>query len=421
MTTDRTGPSVRRVTQTSPAPGPADPLAPERSAPGARWTAEEVAQQPALWREVARAAATAPRVPADLLAREDLRVVLTGAGTSAFAGGLLAPALARALGRRVEAVATTDVVPSPADAFADDVPTLLVSFARSGDSPESLAATRLADELLTECHHLVVTCNPDGALARAHAHAPRSTVLLMPPAADDRAFAMTSSLTCMTVATRLALDPAVPADAVERVAAAAEQVLATAPARTRALAAQAPPRVVYLGSGALTALARESALKLLELTAGRVVAYADSSLGFRHGPKAVLDPTTLVVVLVSGDPHARRYDLDLVAELRAGLPAGHVVVVTGDAADGDAGGADGDDGATWRVPGLEGLDDAWRALPFVVHAQLLALQTSVHLGLTPDNPFPTGEVNRVVQGVTVHPYDAGPAAARTDPSTSAPS
>ena len=407
------------MTQTSPSSaGPADPLAPERSAPGARWTAEEVAQQPALWREVARAAATAPRVPADLLAREDLRVVLTGAGTSAFAGGLLAPALARALGRRVDAVATTDVVPSPADAFADDVPTRLVSFARSGDSPESLAATRLADQLLTECHHLVVTCNPDGALARAHADVDRSTVLLMPPAADDRAFAMTSSLTCMTVATRLALDPAVPADAVERVAAAAEQVLATAPARTRALAATAPARVVYLGSGALTALARESALKLLELTAGRVVAYADSPLGFRHGPKAVLDPTTLVVVLVSGDPHARRYDIDLVAELRAGLPAGHVVVVTGDAEDGDA---DGADGATWLVPGLEGLDDAWRALPYVVHAQLLALQTSVHLGLTPDNPFPTGEVNRVVRGVTVHPYDAGPAAARTDPPTAAPS
>ena len=38
----------------------------------------------------------------------------------------------------------------------------------------------------------------------------------------------------------------------------------------------------------------------------------------------------------------------------------------------------------------------------MVYAQLIALRASLHQGLRPDNPFPSGEVNRVVQGVTLH-------------------
>jgi tagatose-6-phosphate ketose/aldose isomerase len=142
-------------------------------------TVREIAQQPVLWREVDRIVA-ASREPLDaflspLLARRDLRVVLTGAGTSAFAGQVLQPALARRLGRRVDAVPTTDLVADPRGCLAEDLPTLLVSFARSGDSPESVAATALADQVLTEAHHLVITCNAQGRLAREHADRPSPT------------------------------------------------------------------------------------------------------------------------------------------------------------------------------------------------------------------------------------------------------
>ena len=61
-----------------------------------------------------------------------------------------------------------------------------------------------------------------------------------------------------------------------------------------------------------------------------------------------------------------------------------------------------------RGTGVNDADDALLALPFVLLAQLLALHTSVRLGRTPDNPFPTGEVNRVVQGVTIHPLPGEP-------------
>jgi tagatose-6-phosphate ketose/aldose isomerase len=368
---------------------------------GGGTTAREIAQQPDVWREAERIVASR-RDDIDaflrpLMDRPDLRIILMGAGTSAFAGEILAPALSRRTGHRVDAVATTDVVSNPRNYFDDDGPTLLVSFARSGNSPESVAATELADRLLPECHHLVLTCDRDGRLYERHARAEGSAVLLMPEAANDQGFAMTSSFTSMTLAAWLVLGAVPNSDAlVGRLAAAAEKMLATRQEDIRRLASSGYKRVVFLGSGPLKGLAHESSLKLLELTAGEIVTYFESPLGFRHGPKSILDDRTLAILYVSGDEHTRKYDLDLLAELKRSMPSGSVIAVSGT----DAGT---DDPGFWLVEGVEGVDDAALALPFVVVAQLLGLCFSLELGYTPDNPFPNQEVNRVVQGVSIHP------------------
>ena len=364
-------------------------------------THREILQQPGVWRETARIL-RARRSELDaflapFLAREDLRIVLTGAGTSAFIGQIAAPSLGARLGRRVEAVATTDLVSHPGAYLPQDVPTLLVSFARSGDSPESTAATELADRLLGEVGHLILTCNPDGALNRVHAARPGSFVLLMPERSHDDGFAMTSSFTAMLLSVLLAFrgddEPAV-----EALAAAAEGLFAREE-QIAALAVPVPRRVVYLGGGPLTGLARESALKQLELTAGQVVAYFDSSLGFRHGPKAVLDGHSIAVVYRSADPYSSAYDEDIVAELRSTLGPERVLTVSA----GRPGDRSAASGVDWVLDGLEALDDAYLAVAYVTFAQLLALYCSAALGLTPDNPFPDGDVNRVVKGVTIHP------------------
>ena len=372
---------------------------------GAGHTAREIAQQPAVWRETG-AIVSSHREAVDsflrpLLGRPDLRIVLTGAGTSAFAGEILAPALARRLGRRVDAVATTDIVSSPNEHFAEDRPTLLVSFARSGNSPESVAATELADGCLSECHHLVLTCDAGGRLYRDHSGADRSLALLMPETANDQGFAMTSSFTSMILAAWLLLGDVAPEGIVERLATAAERVLSTRHEDVRELASGGYGRIVYLGSGSLKGLARESALKLLELTAGAVVTYFDSPMGFRHGPKSVLDEHTLVVLYVSGDPHTRQYDLDVLAELRRSMRPGSVIAVTATP------GAEAGERDTWPIDGLEDVEDPALALPFVLVAQLLGLYFSLALGRTPDNPFPDKEVNRVVEGVTIYPLRTG--------------
>jgi tagatose-6-phosphate ketose/aldose isomerase len=366
-------------------------------------TYREVVQQPDVWREAAAALEARSREVSaflePLLAVPELRIVLTGAGTSAFAGEVLAPALARTLGRRVDAVATTDIVSNPREMFAEDVPTLLVSFARSGDSPESLAATKLAATCLRSVHQLVITCNVDGRLAREHARSASSLILLMPPATNDRGFAMTSSFTSMLLTAWLALAPDQGPRLADRLATAAEQVLARSDGLARFDVGRYD-RIVYLGSGSLGGLARESALKLLELTAGKVVSYYDTPLGFRHGPKAVLKDRTLAVIYLSNEAYTRRYDQDIAAELRAAIGPQNVLVVSAQPEDPTVA-AD-----AWQIDGVADMDDAMLTLPFVVIAQLLALRFSVALGRTPDNPFPDGEVNRVVQGVTIHPLQS---------------
>lgn len=360
-------------------------------------TYREIVRQPETWRQSAdllrnrRPEITAFLAP--LLAQRDLRIVLTGAGTSAFVGEIAATTLSKALDRRVEAIATTDIVSNPAAVFAQDLPTLVVSFARSGNSPESVAATNLATRVLTSAHHLVITCDEDGELARAHIGT-QSLVLVLPPTTNDTGFAMTSSFSSML----LTVLGSFIEELLEHVDGLADDVarfISREEERINSLLDFPFRRVVYLGSGPLTGLARESALKMLELTAGQVVAFFDSPLGFRHGPKALVDDETLVVVFQSAEEYTAQYDDDIVAELRAAHPT-HVVRVGVQEAPIDQD----------FMLGAPTAPDALRAVSLIVFAQLLALDTSMNLGCTPDNPFPNGSVNRVVQGVRIHPFTA---------------
>ena len=369
---------------------------------GAAWTAREIAQQPDVWIEVgaliARQRADLDGFLQPLTADSRLRVVLTGAGTSAYIGDCLAPALSARLQRRVEAIATTDLLSGPDLRLPSDGPTLLVSFARSGNSPESVAAVELAERLLAgRVFHLVITCNAEGALAVRARRQPNAQLLLMPEAAHDRGFAMTSSFSAMLVAGALAFG-ILGDDAPRRLALAAADFLRPANELAGRLVARGFERVVYLGSNELRGLASESALKLLELTDGRVVAVSDSTLGFRHGPKTIINGRTLVVVLLSNSSYARAYDADLLRELEREGRAGGLVALAG--REDGVGGVE-----TLIIPGMHDAADLELAPLFVLFAQGFALRQSLALGLTPDRPDPSGTVNRVVQGVTIHPWN----------------
>jgi tagatose-6-phosphate ketose/aldose isomerase len=374
----------------------------EIEAGGAYWTAREIAQQPQLWPEVARLVAADAGLSAflaPLLSDRCLRVVLTGAGTSSFIGECLAPALARNAAPRVAAIPSTDIVSCPESSLLAGSPTLMVHFARSGNSPESVAAMELAEQRIERCAHLVVTCNGQGALYRRagamrHAHA-----VLLPAASNDRSFAMTSSFTGMLLAAATAFEALRLYGArIARLARLATLVMETSLPVLPSLVHMEFERVVYLGSNELKGLAREAALKMLELTDGAVTSIADSPLGFRHGPKTILNGRTLVVTFLSNDAHTRRYDLDLLKELRADAVAGRVIAL--------ASRAPGEERDETLMLGEDavGLSDLELCLPYAVFAQALAMRRSLSLGLSPDNPNAAGTVNRVVQGVTIYPY-----------------
>lgn len=381
-----------------PAAFPGFPEA-ELDARGATWTAREIAQQPAVWPQIAQLV-TAERERIDrflapLLREPGLRVVLSGAGTSAFIGQCLAPALALHLGRRVDAIATTDVVGGPQLWLQDGNPTLLVSFARSGNSPESVAAVDLAEQALTAVHHLFITCNADGALAAKAGELPSALALVMPDATNDRGFAMTSSFSSMMLTAALVFGLVRQKD-VASLARGAEVALQQGWPLVQQLVEKKFERVAYLASNVLRGLASEAALKLLELTDGKIVAVSDSTLGFRHGPKTIINDRTLVVVMLSNDAYTRAYDLDLLHELRRDARAGAVLALSAR--------QEGLEGEHLLFAGMEEARDIELALVSVIFAQSYALLQSLSLGLTPDRPNAAGVVNRVVQGVTIHPW-----------------
>jgi tagatose-6-phosphate ketose/aldose isomerase len=308
----------------------------------------------------------------------------------------------------------------------------MVHFARSGNSPESVAALELGEHRVERCAHLIVTCNAEGNLYRRAGTMRNAYALLLPEASNDQSFAMTSSFTSMLLAAAGALR-LMPTDGTRsaRLSRLAVLVLTSwLPLITSLVRAQFE-RVVYLGSNELKGLAREAALKMLELTDGRVVSLAEAPLGFRHGPKTVVNGSTLVVVFLSNDAHTRRYDLDLLAELRRDCVAGRVIALSSQAGDShpdtvllsdngatDREHTDGNKAAHGTVangfdvsaedPGMHqapaALSDLELCLPYVVFAQSLAMLRSLSLGLSPDRPNSAGTVNRVVQGVSIYPY-----------------
>ena len=368
---------------------------------GALWTAREIAQQPASLlrtQELLRhQAVPIARFLAPLLEQQDLRIILTGAGSSAFIGGALVPLLLQRLGRRVEAIPTTDLLSGPAQYFQQNVPTMLVSFGRSGSSPESVAVVDLADRLLRHCHQLVFTCNEQGTLYQRCREKPNSLAILLPPETHDQSFAMTSSFTAMMLAASLVFNVAEIGIAdVANIARATRELLERHNDTLRALASESYSRVVYLGSNGFKSLAREAALKLLEMTDGRIVGVFDSPLGFRHGPKTIVTRETLIFVFVSNDPYTRRYDLDLLRELRSEGLAGRVIAITAQLQDAVA------EGEYLHVPHAAEAGDADLYYPYIVCGQLYAFHRSLSLGNKPDEPSNSGTVSRVVRGVTIH-------------------
>jgi tagatose-6-phosphate ketose/aldose isomerase len=368
------------------------------SSSGALWTAREIEQQPqSLQRThtmVAGLHAELQKFLAPIAENPLARVILTGAGTSAYIGACIAPALDAQLAARVDAVPTTDLVSSPYLYLHANQPTLLVSFGRSGNSPESLQAVTLAESLVTDVRHLVVTCNAEGALNKAKLR--QAKTLVLPEETHDVSFAMTSSFSCMMYATLTAFaKPGALDGRIGAIAQAMRRVIQES-GTLQELAAHNFERVVYLGSGPFQHLSREATLKLGELTNGTVATCFDSPLGFRHGPKTFVNERTLVFVFVSNDALTRKYDHDLVDELRRDGRAARVIEVTTRpraelARD------------TLQVSGMAEAADVELLWPYIAVAQLYAFHQSRSLGFSPDNPNKEGTVNRVVQGVRLYP------------------
>lgn len=366
------------------------------------YTAYEIAHQPIMWRALAvYMKEVVPKITAFMNSIPDLkniRVILTGAGSSGYVGRAVGGFVSKATGIRCEGIHTTDVVSAPETYLYADVPTLLVSFARSGNSPESVGTVEYARKIVKNLYELAIVCDGNSRLSVATREAKNGLLLVMPEGTNDKSFAMTSSVSTMVLAgvaafmygeiPSLADDYCLLADHVEKI------IPEYAKAATTC-AAWGFERAWYLGSGALTALSHEGSLKMMELTNGAVVSGHSNAPEFRHGPKTVINPKTLTVHMVSDDVFTAKYDMDLVNEMYGQRDGNKMVVLHDEATKVQA---------DLAIPYKSFKYEVGAGLQGLVFAQMLSMYTSLQLGIPTDNPSPSGLVNRVVQGVTVYPY-----------------
>jgi tagatose-6-phosphate ketose/aldose isomerase len=367
-------------------------------------TAKEICSQPDLWEKtylgLVREREQILKFLDNVLENECPNVILTGAGTSAFIGEALVGIFQRKWGVSCRAISTTDIITHPENYFIKSRPTLLISFARSGDSPESVATVELAKEHCEKLFEFNITCNKDGELSKK-AGSENSYVFLLPDEANDRSLAMTSSFSSMLLAGLLILNIREIEEMkpiVERVSELGKYILEECLPGLKRIAEMEYERMVYLGSGPMFGIAHESHLKVQEMTDGKVVCKFDSFLGFRHGPKAVVNDSTVVVYLLSNNAYAKLYELDLVRSVNE-TAAGEKSIAIGN----------GYDEAEFKFDlsiqfpgGTSDIPEDFLSVFYILPAQIIGFYKSLSLGLSPDSPSKCGSITRVVQGVKIY-------------------
>ena len=364
-------------------------------------TYREIRQQPRVWRKAYDIIRSRKAEIQDFLnvnLDKDFTIVLTGAGTSAYIGDALEPALSR-VKRSVRAIATTDIITDPGLYFDENSKVLLVSFARSGNSPESVGAVKAVEKTAGKVAHVFITCNENGELAKMKGS--HILTILLPPETNDVSLAMTSSYsTMLIVCSMIARIDHIEEDkeSIDLLADKVEAAMEYYESKIKEIADRDFTRAIFLGSGPLKGVAEESRLKLQELTDGAVMCAFDSFLGFRHGPKALVNPNSMLVYLLSSNPDIQRYELDLIRQINSNNKVKASVIVC------------------QQKPALEedcydlcveiglpkSVADYYACVSYIFVGQLLGFYKSIATGLSPDSPSVSGNISRVVEGVTLY-------------------
>ena len=378
----------------------------QRQSRGVLHTAPEIHGQVELWRDTfARIAARREQLAgflSEVKEQPRVSVLSTGAGTSEFVGYCLEAQLRRRWGVPVSVVSTPKIVTTPQDFFIEGYATLMLSFARSGNSPESLGAVKIADMMSEGVRHLAITCNRRGALFGEISGRADGLALLLDEKTNDRGLAMTASFTNMVIAGQMLSHLFSFRDyeaEFDNLLHAGRSMLENAPDVAEQIARQGFERAVFLGDGGNIGTAVESHLKVQERTAGRVMCAWDTFAGLRHGPQAVIDPNTLVVAYLAADGYAQRYELDLLREIREKRIGKAVLTVAHTIPEEIRGMSD------YTIeygPQAEAVPDDLVPPVYVIVGQLLGLFASLQLGLGPDNPSESGIIHRVVEGIRVY-------------------
>ena len=367
-------------------------------------TYKEIYQQPEMWLKEFQLVVNEQEKIKSFVSKHmvsnEFEIILTGAGTSAYIGNVLSLILPQKGFDNCKAVSTTDLITHPEVFLSTKKKIILISFARSGNSPESIGAVNIANEICSDIVHIFITCNEEGELAKM-ADSENTLLILLPPETNDVSLAMTSSfstmmLACLLVLTIFNIEKQLPL--VENLCKNALNILDNYSLLLNEIADRQFKRAVFLGSGELKGIAEECHLKLQELTDGDIICKFESFMGFRHGPKAVINDRTILIYLFSDNEYVFQYEKDLVEQINSNNQVVAQIAVSQ---------------SKVEIPTIKfdleviiknqfDKTNEYGFIPYVIIGQLLGYYKSISLGLNPDNPSVSGNISRVVEGVTIY-------------------
>lgn len=381
---------------------------------GVEFTPREIAQQPSTWTKAAQIVIARKAEISKFLkssgvtsggaGRKNATLILTGAGSSEFVGNAVFNVMRQRMGANVISVPTTHIVTNPETVFLPGRRYVVLSFARSGNSPESMATYNLVKQVCPEAQQIAITCNKNGKLAVACKNDPQSLYIELPEETNDQSLVMTSSYSTMAF-TALALCLMKRSSDVKKlakqVATAGKRIISEYGDLLRDFAQKDFNRACFLGSNALFGAMEECHLKMQEMTEGRVAAMYNSFVGLRHGPQVFASHNCAIIAAVGTDPYVLQYEIDMLREIKAKKQGVATLVICAKAT------PELREVCTDIVelfPDGEAVHDDFRVMTDVMVGQILGVFKCMQLGLKPDNPSVSGTINRVVQGINIYPY-----------------
>jgi len=297
--------------------------------------------------------------------------LLIGCGSSYYVALAAAATISSLTKVPARAIPASEILLYPDLALAPAKDWVPVLISRSGRTSEVLQATELL--AARKFPTLAITCAPNQRLEKM------ATLTVSLPSADEQSTVMTRSFSSMLL-TLQALAAVLAGDA--NFSAALDQM----PGAAQASGVELPRRIrefvhahsfddyVCLGQGPFYGLACEYALKVMEMS----LSYAQSfhTLEFRHGPKSIVNPETLLVFFLSEGGYEA--ESELLGEMKS---LGATILAVANRADARVRGA-----ADLVVELSLDLPELARLALALLPGQLLGLYTGLHKGLDPDTP-----------------------------------
>ena len=383
--------------------------------PGVEYTPVEIFQQPWTWWNTFQRISAARDELSDFLTEAGLfdnnplnrpNIIFSGAGTSDYVGKSVWSLLQKNLQTEIRNIPSTDTTISPIQRLLQHKNYLIVHIARSGNSPESEATINYYLRAMPDnVKHIIITCNAKGILAQyGREHPDKCFTLVLDESTDDQGLAMTSSCTSMEIAS-LALahinDMENYQGIVTQLCTAGEYLLDEhADKLYSIMEKKSIKRGFYLGTDNHEGTSTECALKMQELTQGRLITKPETFLAFRHGPISAVDEHSVVVYFLDSDPFKRAYEIDVIEKVTNECQPAESVLVCDRSPD-ELGNLD-LISLEFDPDGKLSISDEYRAPLYTIVGQMLGLFASVNLGMSPDKP--SGDEEGAAYTRVVKPY-----------------